>query len=122
MDMDFKKLKVKIINKSDPAQDGTGCRLWRGALEHKGNATYGKMNVKMLGQWRVMHVHRVAYMAEYEIIISQNMGDVSHLCHNTLCVNVKHMAVEPHSTNMDRSICKSMNLCRGHIPFKNCMF
>lgn len=120
--MDFNKLKEKIITKSDLAQDGSECRLWRGAVEHKGNnVSYGKINVKIEDKWKVIHVHRVAYMAAYEIIINQNMGDVSHLCHNTLCVNVDHMALEPHSVNMDRCICRNMNRCRGHLPYRKCM-
>jgi hypothetical protein len=71
------------------------CWPWQGALTKDG---YG-------GAWvgtnpsRSVKAHRVAY----EIVHGKAPVEVSHLCHNRLCCNPRHLLDEPHSENMRRA-------------------
>lgn len=47
--------------------------------------------------------------------------DCSHLCHNSLCVNVNHISLEHHFINNNKQYCLNSNLCYGHVGFRNCM-
>jgi len=40
--------------------------------------------------------------------------DASHLYHNSLCVNAKHISLEPHSVNNQRISGKKTGNCSGH--------
>ena len=53
---------------------------------------------------KVEGVHRVALMVEIDLTQSQFPGgrlEVSHLCHEKLCVNPVHFVLEPHARNRE---------------------
>lgn len=75
---------------------------------------------------KVERVHRVALMVEMRLTRSQFPGanlEVSHLCHEKLCVNPMHLSLEPHATNQERIHCMQQGVCSGaHHPHPRCIF
>ena len=112
--MDFEKYRIRIENHSEV--DGGGCRLWRGARNHD----YGVIKVILDGKAVTRTVHRVALMCHTNNIIPSYL-DVSHLCHNSLCVNPMHLVAEPHFVNNNRITCANNGVCMGHGEYPNCL-
>ena len=52
-------------------------------------------------------------------------NDVSHICNEGLCVNLKHMSHKDQTVNLARSNCKDSKKCMGHcdwwIVFNSCI-
>ena len=40
--------------------------------------------------------------------------EVSHLCHEPLCINAEHVSLEPHSCTRNRLRCVNRGVCHGH--------
>jgi len=40
---------------------------------------------------------------------------------NSLCVNVRHICLEPHSVNNQRILCKKTGNCSGHSIYPTCL-
>jgi len=102
------------------AENGT-CRIWQGPLTKNGK--YGLISFRDPRdlKWKKKHAHRLSFMVfEKKIDIRSDM-DCSHLCHNSLCVNVNHISLEHHFINNNRQYCLNSNLCYGHVGFRNCM-
>lgn len=113
------KYRQKIEENSAMGLNGE-CLIWQGACTPNGK--YGVLNCKLPDArgWRQMHVHRLAYMMQHGILQFPN-ADVSHLCHNTKCVNVNHLVLEPHGFNNSRQTCVSCGHCLGHpAPLPDC--
>ncbi|MCU7801217.1 MAG: hypothetical protein KZQ70_14050 [gamma proteobacterium symbiont of Lucinoma myriamae] len=75
------------------------------------------------GDQKLVKVHRLAFMAEtklYTLPSSDSFGqqmDVSHLCHNKLCIFPPHLTLETHNINMSRSYCRKAGVCTmAHDP------
>ena len=54
-------------------------------------------------------VHWGALMVEMGLTRSQFLGgrlEVSHLCHEKLCINLVHLVLEPHARNLERIHCR----------------
>jgi hypothetical protein len=49
------------------------------------------------------------------------VGEISHLCHNSLCVNPAHLCLEPHHVNQHRSTCVGRGHCYSHPGFPDCL-
>ena len=74
--------------------------------------------------------HRVSYMLEHRLLHSQvprldvngfDLLDVSHICHNKLCIKPSHLVLESHLTNVSRHYCVLVQSCIGqHDP--PCLF
>ena len=114
-----------IISKS--VENEKGCFLWVGGSTASKNLRYGQkrlsvphLNIKS----RVFYVHRLAYMLKNECFdlpgtSSRGAGpkEVSHLCHNSLCVNPDHLVAETHAANVERLSCHALGHCiRTHEP------
>lgn len=100
------------------------CIEWSGAREH---GIYGKKSVLWPDGSKTMErTHRLSYMLFRKLLreemphFNQNGErlDVSHICHNGICLRVEHLVLEPHSTNMERMGCKMRNICtHAHYPY-----
>ena len=119
MDDFFKKYQNKISNNSKISVQNGECLLWTRATKPSGYGVIRYMS-PITNKWQTANAHRLSY-----IVFNRNfqLGDleVSHLCHNYKCTNVKHLSAEPHSINTDRSKCLSRGVCHHHDPFPNCM-
>lgn len=101
----FDKLRGQIAKKSIDSHNVHGCVLWTGAI----NGHYGRKKVRYPdGTVTLEYVCRVVYMCKHRVInipaedADGETLDVSHLCHNHLCVSPHHLVLEKHSINMDR--------------------
>lgn len=110
----------------DCRNDGTisdsqgGCHLWNGATSDR-SERYGKVMLCEGGVRFSIGVHVLCFFLATSIAPSKG-DDVSHLCHNTLCVNPAHLTLEPHKMNMERRRCKREQVCCGHEPRPSCFF
>ena len=117
------KLKEKLNKKTEIGVGTLACYMWVGAKELN---KYGRIRVTWPdGSKCTERAHRVAYMTEHKVfkeeICQGKRQEVSHLCHNSLCVNTDHLCLESHETNMERTLCKSRGQCSAlHEPF--CLF
>lgn len=98
---------------------------WTCDLGGKGQK-YSTLSVKMPWEEKKKTVlsHRFAYMIfNNNFELSENLMDVSHLCHQPHCVNPGHLSYEPHHVNMDRQVCSGIYplRCKKHEPYKDCM-
>lgn len=99
------------------------CILWDGSKVTKNGVDYGYKYVKL--PYRQLksrqYTHRLAYMLKYRNYDLPRQFDVSHLCHNSLCINPDHLTLEPHNVNNNRIHCVNENKCFGHQPYKDCL-
>lgn len=113
------KLSRSLSKKS--LKVGGECILWTGSTDRHG---YGKKKVKWPeGDQKVERVHRVAYMLNTRLVslphsdASGAFLDVSHICHNKLCINPDHLVLETHLANMSRIHCHYSGVCSlEHSP------
>ena len=98
----FEKYKTKLLDKSHLSPNGQ-CLLWSGTTKKSG---YGVINFKcpLSGKWKSMNVHRFTFMI-FSATLDIGTMDISHLCHNTLCIQSCHLSMEPHTVNCDRVRC-----------------
>ena len=123
----WEKIKRSIQKKSVVLGGEGGCITWTGALDRHG---YGRKAVVWPdGKKSEVGVHRLVYMAKQDLMwdeIPTNDGgghplDVSHLCHNKVCVNTEHLTLERREVNNDRVHCFHQHRCsRWHDP--HCLF
>ena len=92
------------------------CRLWCKAKRRSRLTEYGVICVKLGDQWKTVYVHRLAYILHNNLRFSDISTDchVSHLCHNSLCVNAVHLSAEPPDINNNRQHCLHRGICTGH--------
>lgn len=120
MDAFFQKYHQKLEEKCALGLNGE-CFIWTGSCTPNGK--YGVINCRFPGAigWKLLYVHRLAYMIQHRAAQLAAV-DVSHLCHNTKCINVAHLVLEPHGFNNSRQTCVSKGECIGHIaPFPPCL-
>ena len=58
-----------------------------------------------IGLPKIERVHRVDLMVEMGLTRSQFTGgklEVSHLCHEKICINQVHLVLKPHVRNLER--------------------
>lgn len=121
--MDTVKVQQKIAEKLHLAPNGQ-CLLWGGTRKKCRGIYYGVLNVKVGKKWRTLYVHRLALMLEMGWSLDDMDGeglDVSHLCHQPLCGNARHLSYELHYVNRDRSRCVERGECFGHGQFEDCI-
>ena len=105
------------------------CLLWTGTrCSVRGGlvGNYGVIYVKCkqfrggdLG-WKLMRAHRLAYMLHVKSELPPDMH-CSHLCHNSLCINVNHLILETPFVNGNRRLCARENICLGHDQSPPCI-
>ena len=111
---------LKVDLSSVPHPQGQ-CRLWTKGV---GGSGYPRMRVKVAGRVGSIQygVHQVVYALNSGTALNLPLHDVSHRCHNRLCVNMDHLSYEPKVVNAQRNPCRELNQCRGHLPFLPCIF
>lgn len=117
--MDYGKYRQKLQQNSVVAGNEE-CLLWTGYTRARGGVLYGQINVKINNKWTCMHAHRLSVICSDQILVPANL-DVSHLCHNGLCINRAHLVLEPHSVNNARKTCINTGECKGHLQYPGCM-
>ncbi|PJE77853.1 hypothetical protein CI610_03218 [invertebrate metagenome] len=119
---DFYELyKWKLSENSVICPENGTCRLWTGPLTKTGK--YGIISFKdpVDSKWKKKHAHRLAVIVHFQNLGLSSDLDCSHLCHNSLCINVDHISLEPHFINNNRQYCLNSNICHGHVGFRDCL-
>lgn len=117
----FLKNSQKRVLKNSALSTNLECRLWTKVRKSTGPG-YGVTSYRspLSGKRSTLHAHRLSYM-----VFTGSMGinglDVSHLCHNPLCILVDHLSAEPHYVNASRIACVNRNVCMGHGAFSKCL-
>ena len=101
----------KHVNKN--AFESGQCWEWKGARKSP-DGKYGRMKLTVDGARKSIGAHRAAYMAFYRETYLGMDKDVSHVCHQPLCVNPDHLSLEDRVINMERHTCKLQGSCSGH--------
>ena len=103
----------------------TGCLLWTGASSKSARGQYGRIKVKLPYMYKseTLYCHRLMYQVinrQEHLPLHQ---EVSHLCHNSLCVKSEHLSLEPKSVNNKRRFCQHSDPpeCKGHHPYPDCV-
>lgn len=107
-----------------------GCLIWEGGKEDRsrgrdGSLFYGFVKIKIPMNDRIMkiRVHRLSFFLHnsqtHDLF---DIDQVSHLCHNSLCIDPNHLSREPAATNNQRKSCNSNQNCTGHEPYPDCIF
>lgn len=116
------EISNKIRHKCTLPDSNHGCILWEGCVFQPSG--YAKLAVRWNNNNRkYFRVHRLVYMFEHHLksIPTQNPEgrklEISHICHQKLCVCANHLSLEPHETNMERMHCKLQGSCsKNHMP------
>ena len=101
--------------------ENTECRLWNKAKNSNG---YDVIKYKWPpdGSWHVINVHRLSYIVNKQILPDEIANlDISHLCHNKLCVSITHLNAELHGINKERETCANRNACQLHGNLPPCL-
>ena len=98
--------------------DENGCHLWRKARNTRG---YGMVKLSCNGESRTVSAYSLIFYLRKGILPDGNQ-DLSHLCHRPQCVNIKHLNIEPHQINCQRSQCRQNKHCSLHESYPTCMF
>ena len=119
----WQKIETQLGKKMQIMGNMHHCVLWTGCTDKNG---YGVKRVLWPnGITTFERAHRVAYMADHQVTrfniaridIDGHQLDVSHVCHNKLCMNAAHLCLERHSVNKERDHCKCIGRCTGgHYP------
>jgi hypothetical protein len=113
-------LMLKLLWKS---HESGSCRVWNGATANG----YGRQRAVLPGgKVQTFGAHRCAYIIKSgSITIPTQQGkqnlEVSHLCHNKLCINQEHLVLETQAVNASRNRCALLKHCtQRHSP--RCVF
>jgi len=110
-------LQDRILSYSDKVGD---CLIWQKSISSNGYPQL-KVTIKTWGS-RPVPVHRLHYMLHHKQHIAYDEeNEISHLCHNPLCIEINHLSLEPHSINLERKECKITGSCRKHNNFPDCV-
>jgi hypothetical protein len=117
----YKKQYEAILAKSqlDPK---SGCILTMRPVSR--GQIYPKIKVTHHKKAYIQNIHTFTYKYENNIEPHNRYAsslDVSHLCHNPLCINLTHLTLEPHRINIIRRTCHTLHACIGHGDYPNCL-
>lgn len=115
-----------VTKKTGPVNE-SGCRIWQGQLAVRGGVNYGIQKVAWLpgvlfNAPQKMYAHRIAYMCSNRTTDIPPGFDISHRCHNSVCVEASHLSCEPHTVNNNRIHCRNFGGCLGHGVYASCIF
>lgn len=73
------------------------------------------------GLRKCVTAHRASYIMAYHKRKDLSM-EISHRCHQSLCVNPAHLSHETHEINVEREDCRRFKKCTGHDGVDPCIF
>jgi len=110
----------RVEQKTASPEPWTYCRNW---IPAKRAEEYGRIRASVPGKIKskVLYAHRIKYKITHPMVTIKDW-DVSHLCHNSRCVNPGHLILESREENNRRNMCKSVGKCLGHGNGQMCLF
>ena len=120
MSEEFKERIREKIMRNIVMEGPDGCWVWRGYIDKYG---YGRLKVahhSRPGRVSIRPHRFMAFLSHGDTLYEWQC--CSHLCHDTLCVQTKHVVVEPIATNNQRNVCVQAGRCLGHSGAPVCIF
>jgi hypothetical protein len=102
--------------------NNTWCLIWQGSTDKDG---YGRISLQHIGKPSPTseRVHRAAFLVFKGQNIPPGDFEISHLCHNKLCISADHLTLESGSVNRERSQhCVQKGKCEHHQNAPDCIF
>lgn len=133
MDPQWKVVQLAgLISKIDQnVQNSKGCQFWSTVFSvnqrERGltrGPKYGRLKVKWPnGRTKFYLAHRFMFMLQNDLTEIAADLHVSHLCHNSLCINPEHLSLEPPNINNSRQVCKHLvpQTCQTHGMYPECI-
>ena len=91
-----------------------GCHIF----DPSKNTKYPKLTV-LRGNPKQIKVSQIVIFLQDRVIEEDPSKEISHLCHNTKCVNPEHLVLENHEINIQRKQCCLRRRCAGHVDLTN---
>lgn len=120
----FKEKYLPLLEQKSAISANNACRLWEGTIRNCHGTKYGIICCKTGGEWKTFYVHRLSFMFHHSLSMSELcelVGEVSHLCHNSLCITPEHLHLEPSYHNRYRAACISRGVCYTHPGHPECL-
>ena len=99
-----------------------GCHVWTGGAPN--SSGYGRMFYTDDGKKKQVFVHRAQYVLNhygtFDVVLPPLL-QISHKCHNKLCINIKHLSLEEAAVNMQRNTCIQFRSCTHHGQYGDCI-
>ena len=113
--VDVVKLLYRDIFQENPMKyiQSTNCIIFDGKCLKSDNngGFYGRITRTYNGKKHDLFTHQVVWMASQEPPAIFCPAHVSHLCHNSLCLNSEHLVCEPQAVNNQRIKCHNDGYC-----------
>ena len=103
---------LKYRNRCEKKENG--CLVWGGAKVGHCKTKYGQVSLaipQLSFPSRKFYIHRLVLMLEEGYFELPQDSEVSHLCGESLCINVDHLCIESHQTNAERRGCVLQGYC-----------
>ncbi len=120
MEQFYRKYEEKL-NEGSVISHNQFCRIWSKAKNLQG---YGviKYQSPIDHSWKTTNVHRLSFVVfNRKSFQDINNMEISHLCHNKLCILKEHLCIETHAENRERDICVNRSLCKNHGNRPDCL-
>ena len=127
MDAFWQRISERINNLSHPVGTIHSCVDFTGHVKGRGEG-YGVMKIKWPGaeKYKFEKAHRMVYMLHNRITAADiprvaNNGKIlecSHICHRNTCINIDHIILETHESNLGRITYQIDRMCHcgNHNP------
>lgn len=134
MDAEWRREKLEVLlEKVDRGRvNSMGCEFFDHSLatnsRRRGNnqgPKYGRIKITLPDNTRkVFLAHRFMYMLHTNTLHIPHDKQISHICHNSLCINPLHLSLEEAHVNNERQLCKNLvpKVCLKHAGYPDCLF
>ena len=130
MDATWREEKLTVLLEKVDRQrvNGLGCYFYdvNLATNRRGRGNiYGRVKITYPdGTRKVLLAHRLMYMLHTNTLHIPPSKHVSHICHNSLCINPLHLSLEAAHINNERQTCTHMipKVCLKHPGHPDCLF
>lgn len=117
-DVQITTVKTRLLTKVGPVGLRRGCQLWSGGQTKNG---YPTISVSLNKKRYQLRAHRLHFHLQSGCQPFLPGLQVSHLCHEKLCMNLDHFSLELAVINNQRKTCNAEGHCFGHGAYRNCI-
>jgi len=115
-------IKFQQILAKCQKNENSGCLEYTGRISP--SQRYPKMKITHLSRPYTLNMHVFMYKVSKGITPYRPLPpsqEISHLCHNTHCLNTEHLNMESRRINSIRKNCKRHGVCSGHTGHPDCI-
>ena len=114
----------EVEDEISPDSNIKNCVFWTGELDKDGypqmcKGLPGRVRSSKIAVYRLIYFN--AYPSHMFIKSPGKKIEVSHICHDKLCINWQHLSLEYKITNRQRNKCKKYGVCLKHHCGRPCL-